>query len=159
MQFSGVVGLGAHLASMRSLRRIATMYARGLLSKIWFKSSKGPIFRGYRVNLLNAYFISHTGRLVLEDYVELQGVSSRGIIFGSDVSIGRSTMIRPSSYYGGPAGIGLRIGDRSSIGAGGFIGCSGLIEIGNDVMIGPGTRIFSEDHIFSDLNGSSQLRV
>lgn len=59
-------------------------------------------------------------------------------------------MIRPSSYYGGPAGVGLRIGDRSSIAAGGFIGCSGDISIGNDVMIGPGCRLFSENHDFDD---------
>ena len=35
------------------------------------------------------------------------------------------------------------------MGAGCFIGCSGLIVIGDDVMLGPGVRIFSENHRFS----------
>jgi len=59
-------------------------------------------------------------------------------------------MIRPSSYYGGLAGEGFVMGDRSSIGPGCFIGCSGYIEIGADVMLGPGVRIFSENHVFAD---------
>lgn len=124
------------------------MFLRGLMTKPWFAYSRGPVFRGRNVSLFNAAYVSHKGRLVLEDYVELQGVSVRGIELGENVSIGRYTMIRPSSYYGGEAGIGLRIGDRSSIGAGGFIGCSGWIEIGDDVMIGPGVRLFSENHSF-----------
>lgn len=126
------------------------MLVRGALTRPWLGSSGGHVFRGRGVTILNGAFIHHKGRLVLEDYVELQGVSQRGIYFGSQVSIGRGTTIRPSSYYGGEAGMGLRMGNRSSIGAGGFIGCSGWIEIGEDVMIGPGARLLSENHQFGD---------
>lgn len=152
MSFRGTAGVRARGASLRALSRAAIMLIRGMMTKPWFASSHGPVFRGRNVSLLNAAYVSHNGRLVLEDYVELQGVSVRGVQFGAHVSIGRYTMVRPSSYYGGDAGIGLRIGDRSSIGAGGFIGCSGWIEIGDDVMIGPGVRLFSENHAFDRLD-------
>ena len=78
-----------------------------------------------------------------------------GLIFGNNVTIGRYTEIRPSSYYGvGNLGKGLEIGDNSSIGPFGFIGCSGKIEIGKNVMIGPRVSLFAENHNFSDKNRS-----
>jgi acetyltransferase-like isoleucine patch superfamily enzyme len=86
----------------------------------------------------------------VEDFAEVQGLAKHGLNFGVDVSIGRNTLIRPSSYYGGEIGVGLWVGDRSSFGAGCFIGCSGEIRIGNDVMLGPGVKLFSENHAFAD---------
>ncbi|MCZ9882308.1 acyltransferase [Arthrobacter sp. B2a2-09] len=94
--------------------------------------------------------ISHQGRLVVEDFAEVQGLTKCGLNFGIDVSIGPGCMIRPTSYYGGEVGVGLWVGDRTSFGAGCFIGCSGEIRIGNDVMLGPGVRLFSENHVFGD---------
>ncbi|MFE5835280.1 acyltransferase [Arthrobacter sp. NPDC056493] len=88
--------------------------------------------------------------MVVEDFAEVQGLAKYGLNFGTDVSVGRSTLIRPSSYYGGEIGVGLWVGDRSSFGAGCFIGCSGEIRIGNDVMLGPGVKLFSENHAFAD---------
>nr|AIA88517.1 CAZy families GT32 protein [uncultured Faecalibacterium sp.] len=67
------------------------------------------------------------------------------------MTIGRNTMIRPSSYYGtGNLGKGIEIGENSSIGPYGYIGCAGKIIIGNNVMIGPKVSMFAENHNFSD---------
>ena len=60
-------------------------------------------------------------------------------------------MIRPSSYYGKDFGTGLIIGEHSSIGRYGYVGCSGQISIGNNVMIEPKSSLFAENHIFSDI--------
>lgn len=128
--------------------RALRMLVRGFTLRFRFERSRGPVYRGRHVTLTDAKRIRSYGRLVLEDLTDIQGTSQRGISFGSEVSIGRGTEIRPSSYYGGQPGVGLQIGDRSSINSGGFIGCSGWIEIGKDVMIGPGVRIFSENHVF-----------
>ncbi|TFC89886.1 DapH/DapD/GlmU-related protein [Cryobacterium sp. TMT4-31] len=136
-------------ASIRTLIRATAMFCRGTLHKLVLKSSAGPLFMGAHARIRNPGMVSHAGRLVLEDFSEIHGLSVEGISFGTNVSIGRGTLIRPSSYYGGDAGIGLRFGDRSSIGPGGYIGCSGRVVIGSDVMMGPGVRIFSEDHDFS----------
>ncbi|EPH3362126.1 acyltransferase, partial [Citrobacter freundii] len=58
--------------------------------------------------------------------------------------------IRPSGYYGGMKGEGLWVGNRSAIGINSFIGCSGYIHIGDDVIIGPHLTIIGENHIFTD---------
>ena len=151
LSFEGVKGMRRLSTTVRASSRVLSMFVRGAASRPWFKHSGGHVFRGRFVTLLNANFISHAGRLVLEDFVELQGVSTDGIHFGAGVSIGRGTMVRPSSYYGGAAGVGLHMGDRSSIGANGFIGCSGRIVIGSDVIMGPGVRLFSENHIHASV--------
>lgn len=130
--------------------RVGLMTARGLAVVPFLKRSSGPLLLGRGARIQNPGYVSHEGRLVLEPFAEVQGLSREGINFGSDVSIGRGTLIRPSSYYGGEIGEGLWIGDRSSIGCDGFIGCSGRISIGSDVMMGPGVRIFSENHVFAD---------
>lgn len=77
-----------------------------------------------------------------EDYSEIHGLCSEGLNFGDYVTIGRGVMIRPSSYYGGDYGIGLTMGEHSSIGPYGYVGCSGRITIGKNVMLGPKCSLF-----------------
>lgn len=149
-EFSGLPPRQARGAKWSAYRRAAGMIARGLLRRPFLGASGGQLFVGRRARITNLSFIRHSGRLVIEDGVELQGLSRLGIVFGSEVSIGAGTAIRPSSYYGGEVGEGLRVGDRSSFATGCFIGCSGSIVIGNDVMLGPGVRVFSENHVFAD---------
>lgn len=85
----------------------------------------------------------------------MHGLSTHGLHFGNNVTIGRSTTIRPSSYYGvGQIRYGLTMGDSSSIGPFSFVGCSGKIEIGSNVMIGPRVSLFAENHNFSNVNMS-----
>ena len=78
----------------------------------------------------------------------------RGLIFGDYVTISRGVMIRPSSYYGNDLGKGLVMGEHSSIGPYGYIGCSGKITIGKNVMFGPKCSLFAENHNFSDTESS-----
>lgn len=42
------------------------------------------------------------------------------------------------------------MGAHSSIGPYGFVGCSGAIKIGKDVMIGPRVSLFAENHNFKN---------
>lgn len=151
-RFKGLTGTANLVATGQMMARIAPMLVRGAVMKPWLRTSAGPLFVGRGARLRNPQYISHRGRLVVEDFAEVQGLAVHGLNFGSDVSIGRGTQIRPSSYYGGEIGIGLWVGDRSSFGAGCFIGCSGEIRIGSDVMLGPGVKLFSENHEFADAN-------
>lgn len=89
-----------------------------------------------------------------EDYSEIQGLASDGLVFGDNVTISRGVMIRPSSYYGGDLGRGLVMGDNSSIGPYGYVGCSGKIVIGNNVMFGPKCSLFAENHNFKDTDAT-----
>ena len=126
---------------------------RGLLKKVFLRHSKGFLFVGRHVTLKNKQYISVGKNVKFEDYSEIQGLSSHGIKFGNNVTIGSNVMIRPSSYYGvGHIGYGLEMGDNSSIGPDGFIGCAGKVQIGKNVMIGPRSMLIAENHIFSDSN-------
>jgi acetyltransferase-like isoleucine patch superfamily enzyme len=130
--------------------KVAAMAARGLFLKPRLQSSVGVPLIGRRVVIRNAHFLSLGANNIIEDGAELQGLARDGIKFANSVSIGAQTMIRPSSYYSRAIGIGLQVGDNSSIGPQCYIGCSGGINIGSNVMIAPGVRMFSENHNFSD---------
>lgn len=124
---------------------------RGLCMKPFFHSSRSLLLIGKHVSIKNIQRISVGRHTKFEDYAEIQGLSRKGIILGDNVTIGRSTMIRPSSYYGtGEIGAGLEMGNNSSIGPLGYIGCAGKIIIGDNVMIGPRVGLFAENHNFRD---------
>lgn len=140
----------SRLASLQLFTRLVRMTLRGLWLRPWLASVKGPLLIGQAVRMANPQYLTTTGRVIIEDLAEIQAISSRGITFGSQVSIGRSTMIRPSGNYSREVGEGMSVGNRSSIGPHCFIGCSGFISIGDNVMLGPGVRLFAENHVYAD---------
>jgi acetyltransferase-like isoleucine patch superfamily enzyme len=135
-----------------SLFMVGIKSIRGIFLKPFLGSSQGLLLRGKQVKIFNKRFI-HTGRnFNLDDYCEVNGLSKQKLIFGDNVTIGKFALIRPTNQYGGIVGEGLRMGSNSNIGAYGYIGCSGFIEIGNNVMISPRVSLFAENHNFADTN-------
>ncbi|MBI6873649.1 acyltransferase [Clostridium aciditolerans] len=127
---------------------------RGFLAKAFFAKSDGLIFIGKRTKISNKNKIIIGKNMKFEMHCEVQGLSKRGLVFGDNVTIGNSTMIRPSSYYGVEVGEGLKMGNNSSIGPMGYIGCAGYISIGSNVMIGPRVSFFAENHNFNDTSST-----
>lgn len=122
----------------------------GGVKRIFLKEARGLLLVGKKVQISHGKHIRCGRNVKFEDYAELHGLCSEGLVFGNNVTVSRGVMIRPSSYYGGDLGVGLTMGDYSSIGPYGYIGCSGRITIGNNVMFGPKCSLFAENHIFSD---------
>lgn len=127
---------------------------RGSYKRFFLKEAHGMLLIGKKVQISHGKHISCGKNVKFEDYSEIHGLCSDGLNFGDYVTISRGVMIRPSSYYGGDYGIGLTMGDHSSIGPYGYIGCSGKITIGKNVMFGPKCSLFAENHIFSDKDKS-----
>ncbi|AGO09731.1 Putative acetyl transferase (plasmid) [Lactiplantibacillus plantarum 16] len=125
---------------------------RGFLRAPFFKSRKGIQYIGYQARITHTRHISCGKNVKFEDYSEIHGLAKNGLIFGDNVTIGRNVMIRPSSYYGGDFGEGLVMGNNSSIGPDSYVGCSGQIIIGDNVMFGPKCSLFAENHIFNNEN-------
>ncbi len=123
---------------------------RGLWKRLFIKEVHGLFLVGKKVTLSHGKHIRCGKNVKFEDYAEIHGLCSDGLSFGDNVTISRGVMIRPSSYYGGDFGEGLVIGNSSSIGPYGYIGCSGKIVIGSNVMLGPKCSLFAENHVFSD---------
>lgn len=119
---------------------------RGLGVKLIVKS-KGIIFCGRSVVIEYGYRITAGQSLIIEDGVFINALSIKGITFGRNVSIGKGTIINCTGVISNK-GVGLEVGNHTGIGAQSFIGCQGGIKIGSDVIIGPGLKMFSENHNF-----------
>lgn len=131
---------------------------RGLFARLFLKRVTGLLLIGKHVQITHGNHIICGKNVKFEDYSEIHGLCENGLVFGDNVTISRGVMIRPSSYYGGDFGSGLFIGNNSSIGPYGYVGCSGRIVIGSNVMLGPKCSLFAENHIFNnkDLSIKSQ---
>lgn len=125
---------------------------RGAYYRLFKLTSAGVISVGRGVQIVGPKANVVFGRRCkIEEGVYLQAVSKEKMIFGDDVTICAGSMIRPSGHWGGNLGAGMVMGRQSSIGAYSYIGCSGKLEIGNNVMIGARLTIIAENHNFSDL--------
>ncbi|MDB4915862.1 MAG: transferase hexapeptide repeat containing protein [Gemmatimonadetes bacterium] len=111
----------------------------------------GPVFRGRRVVVEHAYSLHSGPSLILEDGASIIALSRDGIRLGRNVTIGRATILTCTGVLS-RLGIGIVVGDRSAVGSGSFVGGQGGVTIGDDVIIGPGVRIFSENHRFDLLD-------
>ncbi len=127
---------------------------RGTFRRLFLKQAKGLLLVGRHCRITHGRHITCGRNVKFEDDTEIHGLCSEGLHFGDYVTISRGVMIRPSSYYGGDLGVGLVMGDHSSIGPHGYIGCSGRIVIGSNVMFGPKCSLFAENHVFSDTGSS-----
>ena len=138
------------LSTLGVIARMGIWMGRGAWVRWRFGTAKGLFLIGKNVTIRQASYI-HVGRnFIAQDHCEINGLSQKGLIFGDKVTIGSYAIIRPTNLYGGEAGVGLKVGNNSSIGPYGYIGCSGYIEIGDNVMISPRVSIYSENHNFSE---------
>jgi acetyltransferase-like isoleucine patch superfamily enzyme len=129
---------------------LAFFYLRGCLKRLFIGSVKGRLFVGKNVRILYPKNLSIGADTIIEDGVEINCLATDGIKFGNRVTIGKNAIIRPSNIYGGPIGDGLEIGNNSNIGPFNYIGCSGKITIGNNVMLGPRVSIYAANHVFDN---------
>lgn len=122
---------------------------RGLPLRALLRGVRGAVFRGRRVVIEHGYQLRAGPGLILEDDVFISALSANGMVLGRNVTIARGASLVCTGVVA-RMGIGIRIGDRSAIGAGSFLGGQGGIVIGADVIMGPGVRIFSENHVASE---------
>jgi acetyltransferase-like isoleucine patch superfamily enzyme len=123
-------------------------FLRGLKTRFWIKSAKGLLLVGKNVRLFYPKNLQVGYNTIIEDGAEINCLSQQGIKLGNRVTIGKYAIIRPSNIYGGPIGEGLTMGDNSNIGPYNYIGCSGKITIGNNVMLAPRVSVYAENHVF-----------
>ncbi len=130
--------------------KVVLMLIRGIWWKLLLNKSSGIPLIGCNVTIRNPHNITVGSKFIAEDGCEIQGLSKNGIVFGDSVTIGRYAMIRPSGYYSREIGEGMCLGDNSNIGPYCYIGCSGLVTIGKNVLMGPRVTMVAENHNFED---------
>ena len=134
-----------------SFLMIFPKFIRGLYLKLFLKQSKGLVLIGRGTKIFNASYLSVGRNFTADDYCEINGLSTNGLRFGDNVTVGKFAQIRPTNQYGGSIGQGLSIGNNSNIGPYSYVGCSGQISIGENVMISPRVSIYAENHNFLDV--------
>jgi len=133
---------------LTTLYRLSFFYFRGMIQRLFFKRSSGWVLVGKGASIRYARHLSVGRDFIVEDYAEVNCMTYRGIVAGDRVTIGKHAIIRPTNIYGSAIGEGLKIGNNSSIGPYSYIGCSGFIEIGDNVMMSPRVSIYAENHLF-----------
>ena len=130
----------ARLVSMRLIR--------GAVWKCRFGRAGGYVLCDRHVRIHHPRHIRAGRALNLEEGCEIVGLSRRGVVFGDRCTVGRFASIRPTNVLLDLPGEGLKMGDHSNIGAYAYVGCSGFIEIGSRVMMGPQVNLLAETHNF-----------
>lgn len=125
-----------------------SFFIRGLFVRLRIKSAKGLLLVGKKVRIFYPNNLQVGYNTIIEDGAEINCLSQQGIKLGNRVTIGKYAIIRPSNIYGGPIGEGLTMGNNSNIGPYNYIGCSGKITIGNNVLLAPRVSIYAENHVF-----------
>ena len=138
---------GAALASFGGT--MMSRMLRGAWLRLRLGGTSGWMLADRGVHLRHARHIRAGRQFSLEEGCMIIGLSKRGIVFGDRCTVGRFAYIAPSNPLLGEPGEGLRVGDHSNIGPYSYIGCSGFIEIGRNVMMGPRVNLMSENHAFT----------
>ncbi len=86
--------------------------------------------------------------LLLGDGAVLDGLSLAGMHLTVTMSLSLAGAVLGCTGVLARPGSGIRIGDRCGIGDHCYFSGQGGIEVGSDVLFGPGVRIFSENHRF-----------
>jgi acetyltransferase-like isoleucine patch superfamily enzyme len=126
-------------------------FIRGIFLKIFLKKSSGFTFLGKRTKIKHCNLITSGRSLYIGDNVYINALSKKGIQFGNNVSIHRGSII---DCTGGIRNIGegIVIGNDVGFSPNCYIQVRGNVLIGNNVIFGPSVKIFSESHIFNDVN-------
>jgi acetyltransferase-like isoleucine patch superfamily enzyme len=137
--------------------------SRQLFSIVWYRlmqiirglfvkfsvSSAGIIFCGRKVIIQHGYQLKAGKSLIVEEGVHINALSENGIRLGNNVTIAKYAILTCTGVIANK-GKGILIGNNSGIGAQSFLGGQGGITIGNDVIMGPQVKIFSENHIYEN---------
>jgi acetyltransferase-like isoleucine patch superfamily enzyme len=127
-----------------------TQLIRGIVVKLKV-TCDGFVFCGRAVKIEHGYLLKAGKSLIIEDNVFISALSEDGILLGDNVTIAKSAILVCTGVIK-DCGVGIRIGNNSAIGAHSFLGGQGGISIGDDVIMGPHVKIFSENHNFDDIS-------
>ena len=127
------------------------MLIRGKFKILGIHKKGKNIFIGKNVVFKCKRFISMGNNVTINDNVYIDALSLHGINIGNGSSIGSNSIIRCSGNLHS-LGMGFEMGSNSSLADGCFIGATGGVWIGNDVICGQNIRFHSSNHIFNDIN-------
>jgi acetyltransferase-like isoleucine patch superfamily enzyme len=133
------------------LNRKLNDLCRGFYFRLFLKDSKGLIFVGTGTKLTHSHLIKTGKTLTIGRNVSIDALSKNGITIGNNVTIKDGTIIECTGVFRF-LGEGLHIEDYVGISQNCTILVRGTVRIGAYSIFGPNVSVFSENHIFEDLN-------
>ena len=127
------------------LRQRMFQVVRGFLIKPFLKKSHGVVFKGKNVKIHHLNKMSCGKNLIIEDNVYINALSKLGVDLGSNVTIQRDSILICTGVIRN-LGKGIKIGNNVGLNARVYLGGQGGIDIGENVIVGPDVKIFSENH-------------
>lgn len=125
------------------------MLIRGAFKKAGFKKSGKFAFIGKNVTIKSKKHIVCGSGLTIDDGCYINALCKNGVIIGNNFSLGRNSTIECTGVIR-DLGDSLEIGDDVGISPNAFISVRGKVSIGSSTIFGPGVKLFSENHIFTD---------
>ncbi len=125
------------------------MLLRGFFKTLGFKKRGRINFIGKRVSIKSHSHISAGSGLTIADDCHIDALCKNGVKIGNNFSLGRKSIIECTGVIR-ELGEGLTIGNDVGIAPGAFISVRGSVSIGSSTIFGPGVKLFSENHIFTD---------
>lgn len=124
---------------------------RGFLRRSGIKECGKVLFIDKKVTLRCKSKMRFGSGVTLGRGVYLDALSTGGLSVGNGSSIGSGTIIRCTGNMKN-LGRGFTMGNRSSLADNCFVGASGGVWIGNDVIGGQNIRFHSSNHNFADVS-------
>ena len=109
------------------------------------------VFVHYSSTIKCPDYIQTSNNLSIDRKCHIDALSTNGIVFGCNVSIGKYTTIECTGSLKA-LGYGLKVGNSVGLGTHGFFGCAGGVEIGDDTIFGNFVSLHSENHNYHDKN-------
>ena len=107
------------------------------------------VFIGPGVRIRGASRLSIGKGTTLERGVRLDCFGKHPLVLGQRAKLGAMSIVSVTSHLS-RLGVGCQIGDDSSLGEYCYLGASGGIRIGNDVIMGQFISFHSQEHLFGD---------
>ncbi|GAB6077205.1 hypothetical protein JCM12825_20830 [Desulfurobacterium crinifex] len=124
---------------------------RGMLFIKPFINSKGLVFAERGAKVMFGHKIKCGRNLYLMENSLINALSYKGVEIGDNFTLGKGAIIECTGVLRNVGGY-LKIGNNVGINHYSYIGAMGEIIIGDNVIMGPGVRILSENHNFDRLD-------
>lgn len=85
----------------------------------------------------------------LESHVVVDGYSQEGVRIGARTKIGAYSVISCTSHLS-VMGVGFSIGSDGSLGEFAYVGASGGVQVGDNVIMGQYVTFHSQEHVYAD---------
>lgn len=122
------------------------MLVRGKITSLFYFGNV-QLFLGRNVTLEGKRKISFKDGATIHNYCKISALGAEKISIGKNFSMRDNTIIESLGSLTEKSQ-SLEIGDNCGFSENCHIAIRGNIKIGNDVIFGPGTKIFSENHSF-----------